>query len=98
MGEVNHRQRKDHREDYGQGAVRWGWVRFYLANSMQRVSRMTVTRIWPGYWSSSSIFLERLRARANACSSLIFSGWTRTRSSRPAWTAKHFSTPGKEAP
>ena len=43
---------------------------FYFANSTQRVSRSTVTRICPGYIRSASIFREMLRARANACSSL----------------------------
>ena len=35
----------------------------HLANSTQRVSRKTVTRIWPGYCNCSSIILEISRAR-----------------------------------
>ena len=59
----------------------------YLANSTARVSRITVTRIWPGYCISSSIFRQRLRASSVAWSSVSTSGWTKTRSSRPACTA-----------
>src|SRR5262245_27629680 len=36
--------------------------RRYFANSMQRVSRTTVTRIWPGYWRLASTLREMLRA------------------------------------
>src|ERR1017187_807016 len=41
----------------------------YLATSTQRVSRITVILIWPGYCKSFSIFEAILRAKANACSS-----------------------------
>src|SRR5262245_26950359 len=38
-----------------------GSPRYHFANSTQRVSRTTVTRIWPGYESSASILREMLR-------------------------------------
>src|SRR5258707_771861 len=60
---------------------------YHFAYSTQRVSRTTVTLIWPGYCSSPSIFLLMLRASAIASPSLILPGSTKTRISRPAWSA-----------
>ena len=65
----------------------------YFATSTHLVSRITVMRIWPGYWSSFSMREAKFRANAYACSSSTLSGCTKTRNSRPAWTAKDFSTP-----
>src|SRR6266516_1423028 len=56
----------------------------YLANSTMRVSRMTVTLIWPGYCSSPSMRLAISRARIWARLSSIVSGLTMIRISRPA--------------
>ncbi len=49
--------------------------------------RMPVALIWPGYWSSSSIFWLMSRARCTAPALSTFSGWTMMRTSRPAWMA-----------
>ena len=59
----------------------------YLAYSMTRVSRSTVTLICPGYSISSSIFLATSRARFCAAVSSMSVGRTMTRTSRPAWIA-----------
>jgi hypothetical protein len=59
----------------------------YRAYSVARLSRMTVTRIWPGYSSSSSICLEMSKASLAAMRSSTTEGWTMTRISRPAWMA-----------
>jgi hypothetical protein len=40
----------------------------YFATSTQRISRMTVMRIWPGYWSSFSILEAMSRVREKAWS------------------------------
>ena len=56
----------------------------YFANSVQRVSRMTLTLICPGYSSSASICLEISRARSTISASEICSGTTITRTSLPA--------------
>ena len=56
----------------------------YLAYSMARVSRKTVTLICPGYWSSSSILFAISRAIVTAVVSSISWGLTSTRISRPA--------------
>src|SRR5258708_96687 len=65
----------------------------YFASSVARVSRMTVTRICPGYVISVSILRATSRASIEVSSSEICDGSTITRISRPACTAKHFSTP-----
>ena len=62
-------------------------ARAYLAVSMARVSRITVTLIWPGYSRLSSIFLAMSLARRRAPRSSTSSGLTRMRISRPAWIA-----------
>src|SRR5205823_2800663 len=67
----------------------------YFAYSTARVSRMTVTLIWPGYVSVSSILRTMSRASRVAVRSSISSGRTRIRTSRPAWTANERSTPVK---
>ena len=67
----------------GRGAHRG----IYLAYSMALVSRRRLTLIWPGYSSSSSIFLAISRARSTIWSSLTWSGLTMMRTSRPAWMA-----------
>ena len=36
----------------------------YFAYSTKRFSLIIVTRMWPGYWSSSSIFRATCRARS----------------------------------
>src|SRR5579863_2257788 len=59
----------------------------HFAISTQRVSRITVILIWPGYWRPFSIFSAIFRASTKAWSSLISLGWTSTRKSRPACTA-----------
>src|ERR1700730_3824878 len=59
----------------------------YLAYSMARVSRTTVTRICPGKLSSVSIRLAMSLAINWAAASSICSGLTRIRTSRPAWMA-----------
>ena len=60
---------------------------YYLAYSMALVSRIRLTLIWPGYSSSSSIFLAISRARMTMRSSETSSGLIITRTSRPAWMA-----------
>ena len=52
-----------------------------------RVSRTTTTLICPGYWSSSSILRAVFSLNSAISSSVIFSGMTRIRISRPAWIA-----------
>ena len=59
----------------------------YLATSLTRLSRMTVTLIWPGYSRSLSICLEMSKASFAATRSSTSEGWTITRISRPAWMA-----------
>ncbi len=59
----------------------------YFAYSMAFVSRMRFTLIWPGYSSSSSIFLAISRASSTMRSSGMASGLTMMRTSRPAWMA-----------
>src|SRR3989338_3635290 len=66
----------------------------HFAISSMRVSRITMILIWPGNCSCDSIFLEISRARAGIASSATRSGFTSTRTSRPPWMAKDFSTPG----
>ena len=56
----------------------------YRAYSTARVSRMTMTLIWPGYSMESWIFLVMSRAIRMAARSSTFSGCTITRTSRPA--------------
>jgi len=56
----------------------------YLAVSTARVSRTTVTLIWPGYTNSPSTFRATSRASCMASASLTLSGYTTTRTSRPA--------------
>ena len=56
---------------------------FYFANSVQRVSRMTLTLIWPGYSSSFSMRLAISRASTYVPSSEMSSGLTMMRTSRP---------------
>ena len=63
------------------------------AVSVARDSRTTVTLIWPGYVSSSSICLTMSRASTWAPMSSIASGATITRISRPACMANTLSTP-----
>ena len=58
-----------------------------LANSTARLSRMTVTLIWPGYSSCSSISRAISWDRRTAVSSSMSVGFTITRTSRPAWSA-----------
>lgn len=67
------------------------------AVSVARDSRITVTRICPGYVNSSSTRLATSRAITCACTSSTASGRTITRSSRPACIAKTFSTPSLAA-
>ena len=62
-------------------------LRAYLAVSSKRCSRMTVTLMVPGYWSSSSMRRRMRRARKAASGSERLSGETMTRISRPAWIA-----------
>lgn len=57
---------------------------FYFAYSTARLSRMTLTLIWPGYSSSDSIFFVSSRARMIMLSSETSSGLTMIRTSRPA--------------
>src|SRR5213594_3624145 len=59
----------------------------YLAMSVNRLSRMIVTLIWPGYVSSCSILRARSRDRTAHSASVIASCFTITRISRPAWMA-----------
>jgi len=49
--------------------------------------------IWPGYWSSVSIFLATSFDSQSASSSVILLASTTMRSYRPAWTANAFCTP-----
>src|SRR3954463_12447403 len=60
---------------------------------MARLSRMTVTLIWPGYssWSSTSRAISC--ERRTAASSSISFGLTSTRISRPAWRAETRAAP-----
>lgn len=59
----------------------------YLAYSTERVSRITVTLIWPGYSRVSSTFLAISRDKAIAPKSSTTLGRTTIRTSRPAWIA-----------
>lgn len=59
-------------------------TKLYLAYSVARVSRITVTRIWPGYCRLSSIFLAISLLMVMAVKSSTSSGRTNTRTSRPA--------------
>jgi len=59
----------------------------YFATSLTRLSRITVTLIWPGYSRSCSICLEMSRASLAAMRSSTSEGWTITLTSRPAWMA-----------
>ncbi len=59
----------------------------YFANSMARLSRMTVTLIWPGYSRCPSMSRAISCDSRIACSSSISVGLTITRISRPAWRA-----------
>ncbi len=59
----------------------------YRAYSTTRISRMIVTLIRPGYFSSFSMRLAMDLASSLAASSLTVSLLTRMRSSRPAWMA-----------
>ena len=56
----------------------------YLANSVARVSRMTLTLICPGYSSSFSMRLTISLASSTESASLTCSGLTMMRTSRPA--------------
>ena len=85
----------DHQDPAGRAARAGRSPSPYFAYSTDRVSRMTVTLIWPGYVSDSSILRTMSRARRVAERSSISSGRTRIRTSRPAWTANVRSTPGK---
>src|SRR5438128_3154515 len=67
----------------------------YFAYSTARVSRMTVTLICPGYCIVSWIFCAMSRESRAVCRSSSLSGFTTTRTSRPAWIANDFSTPSK---
>ena len=62
-------------------------VRGYFANSMARDSRMTVTLICPGYSRCCSISRAISCDSSAASSSAISSGFTITRTSRPACNA-----------
>ena len=66
----------------------------YLATSIARLSRITVTFTWPGYSSWSSISRAISCESSTAPSSSISVGSTMTRISRPAWSAYAFATPG----
>src|SRR3989344_9009438 len=59
----------------------------YLANSMARVSRMTLTLMVPGYCMVLSILVAISRASLIADRSSISLGRTNTRTSRPALMA-----------
>ncbi len=59
----------------------------HFANSVARLSRMTVTLIWPGYSISDSISRAISCERSTASSSVTSVGLTITRTSRPAWSA-----------
>lgn len=56
----------------------------YLAYSLARISRITVTLIWPGYSRLSSIFWAICRESSITPRSSTSSGLTMTRTSRPA--------------
>ncbi len=64
---------------------------------MARVSRMTVILICPGNSTDCSTFFLISRESEIASRSVIRSGWTMMRTSRPAWIAYAFSTPPKES-
>ena len=59
----------------------------YFAYSVLRVSRMTLTRIWPGYSISFSMVLAISLASTLVPSSVTSSGLTMMRTSRPLWMA-----------
>ena len=59
------------------------WRLPYFAYSVDRVSRMTLTRIWPGYSISFSMRLAISLARILVPSSVTSSGLTIMRTSRP---------------
>ena len=59
----------------------------YLAYSVLRVSRMTLTRICPGYSICSSMRLAISFAITLMPSSVTSSGFTMMRTSRPDWIA-----------
>src|SRR6266480_910270 len=59
----------------------------FLATSTARLSRITVTLIWPGYSSWSSISRAISYESSTAWSSSTSFGFTITRISRPAWSA-----------
>lgn len=65
----------------------------HLAKSTARVSRITVTRIWPGYCIVSWILAAISFDRRMAARSSISSGLTAMRTSRPAWMAYDCATP-----
>ena len=60
---------------------------FYFAYSVLLVSRMTLTRICPGYSICSSIRLAISFASTLMPSSVTSSGFTMMRTSRPLWIA-----------
>ena len=64
---------------------------------MDLVSRITVILICPGNSMEPSTFFLISRESAMASRSVTRSGWTMTRTSRPAWMAYAFSTPLKES-
>src|SRR5690606_27273264 len=68
-------------------------ARGHRAIPTARVSRMTTTLIWPGYWSSSSMRRAMSSESSVARPSSTRSGVTITRTSRPAWMTLAFSTP-----
>ena len=70
----------------GLSSGRWASAR-YLAKSIARVSRMTLTLIWPGYSISRSMRLTISLARMRVPASLTSSGLTMMRTSRPDWMA-----------
>lgn len=63
------------------------YARPYLANSIARVSRITLTLIVPGYCMVLSILVAMSRASLMALKSSTTSGRTITRTSRPALIA-----------
>ena len=64
-----------------------GGFSHYLAYSVLRVSRMTLTRICPGYSICSSMRLAISLAMTLMPSSVTSSGFTMMRTSRPDWMA-----------
>ena len=62
-------------------------VSAYFAYSVARVSRITFTRIWPGYSISFSMRLAISLASTRVPSSVTSSGLTMMRTSRPDWIA-----------